>query len=934
MPVPKTVSAALPPWASGPAASLLTVDGNYKAALRNPHAGYIYAYFEKNAFGSKKWKAWAVGDTGSIYPLPDPDFEIGPTLASLTCQRTGHMPALLHHIVIDQPHKCGATWLAFSPHHWSAKTRQRYAQDSDLRGRRMTRIEPAQLIASASPSGKNLTAGSPEAIAAILEYSPSFDASQLPFDTAAAPVSTAESGEFSQVSLELLSTRYAPDIRTNAAREAAGSLKRRSRMIDGSPHPGIVLALCPAASIALELNGYRNDAAGRVAQYGDRDRALQIDAWSAITGLQKAMMQHAAQVARYTSDYGIWPWTPDDSARHMKQVKTQYANDPARVQREADLCRRWELDGQQGIPTHVARQRQFYVGLDQAGWLRGQAQVDRQAAMYTTPTKSTGLTLVQQRELRSQQWETTASSDAARRWTEKYWPLINEPAMTYFKERWDAFLAAADTLIDARTATLVKWLQGADFLAALEDFDPAETADGVAFEDLIGHAIVGIDSSATGRAKIDEWVHQMSATAPHNLLWRALAQNQQDVAAEVATLLQAAYGAPVPLALAAWDAAANKVKWKKIASIAKKSLTFFNTNMKAFYDKTSGITAVQQTRGLDLILATTGYRILKPLTWTVDTVNEGLLQTFLAVRAGATYESSMNLVSAQIENQTLERDDLIRRLRNNEHYLNEAAKARQAELSAKWKALRDAADEVDKTKRSYNAARDARIAVVVALFEALNLYKTSQKLGHDPKDAKLRMDVVAASMGTTSAVLDVMSNFVKGLADAKDKAISYQALKLSGGALSVATSVYGAVVDFGSVVDALSVSKYRAATLFLARGLLQLSGAGLTLLIALSYCSPSIEAFGKRQALRWAGEAAGDTAKWLLARRAIWMLASLEITIFVEGVSLVISHYEPDALQKWCSLNAFGKERSGAKEAYRTADQQEKALQAAFMETQ
>ena len=101
----------------------------------------------------------------------------------------------------------------------------------------------------------------------------------------------------------------------------------------------------------------------------------------------------------------------------------------------------------------------------------------------------------------------------------------------------------------------------------------------------------------------------------------------------------------------------------------------------------------------------------------------------------------------------------------------------------------------------------------------------------------------------------------------------------------------------------------------------------LTATTTLSYCSPSIQAFGERYARRLVGKAAIYAGERLLLWRAAFLLASLEVAIFVQAVSLVIFHFEPNALETWCDLNAFGKERKNKpKDAYQTIEQQETAL--------
>ena len=501
---------------------------------------------------------------------------------------------------------------------------------------------------------------------------------------------------------------------------------------------------------------------------------------------------------------------------------------------------------------------------------------------------------------------------------------LEPTALSTFKQKQNAFLDEVEKLAEKRTVELVKWLEAPSFITALNDYDAANADDGVVFEDLVGNVIAGINSSPTGQVKIDSWIAEMKAT-PTNLLVRALAQNQTEAVEAVEAALEIAYGAPTPATEKAWQVAKEKVKWNKVADIGKKSLSFFNTNMKAINDATSGIDKIANTHGLDLILATTGHRLLRPLSLLGDTINEFALQKFLLLRAGVENKAALALVEAQIRFQGLEREELIARLRTKSSELSQASAARRAELGKRWKDLRVSSDVVDAAKGNYNAARDARIALVVALFEGLNLIKLQKKLSADPHDAKLEMQVAAAWFGSMSAFVDVASNLVKGVADTKDKALSYQALKVAGGALSIAGSLYGVYLDAIGGRKALAGGDYRMAMMLSVRSLFQGISAGLTLFTTLSYCSPGFEAFGKRVAIKFVSRMALASAERLLAWRAGLMLASLEVAIFIQGLTMVVTLFEPDALETWCSLSAFGKSRK-KKGAYTSAEEQEMAL--------
>lgn len=110
--------------------------------------------------------------------------------------------------------------------------------------------------------------------------------------------------------------------------------------------------------------------------------------------------------------------------------------------------------------------------------------------------------------------------------------------------------------------------------------------------------------------------------------------------------------------------------------------------------------------------------------------------------------------------------------------------------------------------------------------------------------------------------------------------------------------------------------------LFGIRGTFQATSAVLSCLTALSYCSPLIETFGKRFGERLTAKALTTSATRLLLARAALVFASLEVSIFVLAVTLIIWYFEDDALQKWCDRCAFGLKRPQLQDSYKTAESQ------------
>lgn len=222
--------------------------------------------------------------------------------------------------------------------------------------------------------------------------------------------------------------------------------------------------------------------------------------------------------------------------------------------------------------------------------------------------------------------------------------------------------------------------------------------------------------------------------------------------------------------------------------------------------------------------------------------------------------------------------------------------------------------------------------MIVAVFEAFNLYKASAKAAKEPGSERVQAMLTAAKLATAAAAIDVLSNMVKGLAAAGDRAASYQVLKFGGGGLAVVASGYGAALDFEDEKRARKSGDYRMSILLGIRGGFQVTSAVLTALTALSYCSPLIETFGKRFGERLVGKAITAAATRLLLARAALVFASLEVSIFLLFVSGVIWVFTDDALETWCDRCAFGTKRKALSDAYNNVITQKKQFDEALTE--
>jgi hypothetical protein len=906
---------ALPGWA--PAAKVAPVPmAGYDYALRTVRAGYLYVFFEKNRTGSNKWQSWEISASGTLYPLKSPEWVI--PLASKTCSRSGHSPARLHFIVIENPDQCKTSWMAFSEHQWSKETLKRYAGDKTLRSQRMLRFEPAALIASDNPGGECMTAGSQAALEAICDYAPGFVFSKLPFEEPATrikPISTGEDGKFAQAALESFhSTRYPwADGRTGTADKAAEMLKLRSKKKDGSAHPGVVVALPDAIGCAHEMNGYRNDVAGCIARYGD-ERGMQITAVNILDGLEQALKQKALDEIEQP-----WQWTAQDSATRLKGVKPSASAEDKAL--EQDLCARWERDAAARVPQSMAQQRSINLARGRSAYGADQVRIDKSIAVRQK-TIANNPQISKERHASADQ---SAKADYA-----KCMQRIDPKARDAFKNNWMAFLAAADKTIDKRTIELNKWLDAAALQTALDDFHPVNVADGAAFEAVVAKIIMGISSSAAGGKKINDWVKEAQAK-PGNLLWRAVALNQTDIIEALNDIMaQAKQQVDTPLSETAVLAAQGTTKHlAKFSDLIKKALSLHNTLRK------DGVIRVP-TGGLEKILMAVGERFFQPFVKKgVDTLAEKWVQSLLLLRTGADYTHTMALVMAEAKFGKIGRTETLMLMSMGQAIAGQQTSQGFNALKQAWKDLAGAADTPKANSNpalagGFNEARDLRFAMVATLLQGLFAWKLSQDAANDPNNQKLQGQLFAAQLSFGAGVIDLGATSIKGLNAVGDKALSFQGLKIAGGVLSAGAGVIAGQLDFEEAEKAKLKNNYALARLYRLKGYANFAGAGFSALATLSYAQPAMGMIEKRFVTSAVARGLSYGAARLVAARAILMLGGMGFSLAVLAIQGIVWVFSDSELQIWCEQCAFGNERQ--KKSYSTPEIQMQRLGEALQE--
>jgi hypothetical protein len=885
--VPSTVQQSLPGWTSGDKVKSVALGGDYKYALRTLRAGYVYLFYGKGQRGSNYWECYSVGEDGSMILQPSTAMAQPQATPVLLCTRNGHTNTNVYFIVIPEPQKCGPVWIAFSEHKWSEDTLARYKADTALRDKRMQTIQPPAMAGGAKHTHGQIADAA--VLKEIIEFAPREPTlAALPHGGNAAVVSNAD-GSYITGALTKQSTRYPWHFKDDVAQPVVDRMIARGKTPDpndkdAKPH---VLALWDAVGITHELNGFRNEAAGCIAKYGN-ERELEITAMNAIEGVKKALETKREDQTRdyLQSERERRAMGYDPALVQGRRARALKAPDSPLKTAELRHCELMDYIGTKGLwyafEFDLSRiQMDTDPARRMAAYDQFKARVDAHVAALPQ----------QEREILEE-----SRGGAARDW-QKYEKKLQPGAQAAFKKKYDTFLGAADKIIDARTVELIKWLEAPLLMSTLEDYHDRNVSDGVAFEDVVGDAIFGIASSKSGAMKIEEWVKQAKASVKTNLLWRAIALNQQDGVAEVDTALQAAYGSPTTLSEAAWGNVGAQVKWNKLADLYKKAVSLANANVK------QGVNPVQ-TRGLDKVLITLGDAAFKPVAKVVDTVNEKLLQTLFLLRSGVDLNASLALVAAQAKHEGVSRARLIQRINTSKAFVQADVSTERKLLNQRWAALKSSADVPDARTGALSGVKETRLAVIVAILEGVNLWKISKSVSNDPK---IQFQLRAAQMATAAACLDIAASAIKGASALKDVAMSYQVLKVSGGVLSGGASFVGSYLDWGERQEQRAKANYAVARLYAFRSVSQFLSGSLTILIGVSYTAPLLKQLSQRFAASFILRAGSSVAGWALGARAALMLGGIWVSVATLAISAAIWYFSDDALQDWCDQSAFGK---------------------------
>ncbi|KWZ43337.1 Fis family transcriptional regulator [Burkholderia savannae] len=511
-----------------------------KYGLRQLREGFVYLFYELGARGAYYWEVYSVAPDGSLWKQLD-TASAKRIDAPQACRRTGHSASRLQYLVIEKPHQCGNVWVAFSEWPWSRDTVKRYgardAQAASLRKKRMQLIEPAKWISA--PKTGTYSAPLTEAnLQHVIEYAPAvattakgepvgLQSTELP-----EAVSFGELGAFRDARLQTCTSRYPWTMRNKAAAGAKLSpaaelvkhAESNSRKEKGAVCVPMMLALWDGVGITHELNGFRNDAQARFLQYCD-EQALRINALQWIDQAKLAVEAGARRKATFDhspATPGSTSWYyPDAVAKQKAAAKT-----PADQQFWSD----YQWMGENGVPPSYARQiTQFRAAPSSPAYqdamtrarkyVEAKPRIEENRARRIDQDTATGSV---------QDWskyrEKLADDTSGKPGSAKG----NVKRIDVFRILYQRIQDQKQALLAQRTADVANWLDAPLFLVGLEDYHDQNGFDGVAFEFVIFHAIVGLSADSSGVAALNKLIDRLDPTKPESLIWRMVASNQKE----------------------------------------------------------------------------------------------------------------------------------------------------------------------------------------------------------------------------------------------------------------------------------------------------------------------------------------------------------------------------------------------------------------------
>ncbi|OBR48508.1 T6SS effector BTH_I2691 family protein, partial [Paraburkholderia tropica] len=531
------------------------------------------------------------------------------------------------------------------------------------------------------------------------------------------------------------------------------------------------------------------------------------------------------------------------------------------------------------------------------------------------------------------------------------------------------------------------WLSADTFRYALNDYDPNDAADGMAFSGVIDEAYAGLPATTAGLQIIEKVINNMDPTDEHSYFWRAFCYNQTDIRQDMKTFLarvQATKSESILNQTAAWYESKLSMFTADLGYL-KSFLKFYDSMDKVLKNERTVTASERLVRNLqiDRFTVWAGRGLVNVFGPVSRTVGGKLIDGALMVRGGIALEDAKRIVVkkaiwegqmdsvlktniAGIKAQNPGLSDLEVRARAYQALANDERGIVVRNLYANAKitpnATRDAATASVKlsgalfviellnyfmlwTKTDKTAADDlAIVSGTLSLVGAsLNVY--NKWLG---SFAKSGANITLAGMKVASSCLGGISSFISIYSDGKkvDSGLKSGSLKqvffytfktmldVASGAVAVLTAVSSSAPLLLRYTT-LSPGKARFLGKLAARvaaSQAQLDGRAAGLVAEKLGQSVTSAAFKSASSFAGQGAAAEIAAEvtaegWLLfGGRLILIATGWEVAVILTVITLIYNYFTPDDLENWLSGCPFGV----SPDTGWTLETQQKAFEAAL----
>ncbi|QBH01323.1 T6SS effector BTH_I2691 family protein [Xanthomonas oryzae] len=826
--------------------------------------------------------------------------------------------------MIEQPHRCGKVWVAFSQAAWSEETVKRYggqgAESASLRAKRMQVIQPAAWMTSPTPGPHNapLTAALLEQ---VIEYAPAVPVAlgeplSLPCLRKALSVSSGDKGAWRQQRLTLCSSQYEWTMRQGTA-EQVQARAQASSFADASMSascPPMMLALWDGIGLVHEINGFRNDAQGRFLNYCD-EQALKINALQWIDQARQAVQAEAHRRATFDHSPAVAGSTGWYSPQAVAAQRAKAAT--------ADERQYWDdLDwlGRNGVPPSYQRQlTQFRsvpasshyqdVMRDARGYVAAQPRVRQERAEHIAQDTETGT---------EKGWEKYAEKLAG--------DTPGQPTpkkLEVFRTLYERLQQAKQALLDQRTADVAAWLEAPLWLDTLEDYAPDSLEDGLRFQSAIYGGIVGLKAHPAGVKVLETLIGRLDPEQRNSLVWRMVAGNQTEGKQALKLALARAEADKHKLldgvheGYDSFAEAMEKVKkfaevWQKMSALANQ-VRPLNKAEKLLKD-----------HGVDQAIAEVGDLVFKRFAVTNSIgnfVGESIVKAIFMAKVRMQDADIRELVvkQAQVE-------PAMRRRFMDEYQAQRERGASSPEafrLANEAVAATEGATLLRERWSRVRVTEGVGVVGLVGLIEVFALIKLCLKKDKEGKD-------IAELWGATFSVAGATAEIALKPLEALTLERGARTLKIMGTYAASAAAGVGAVLDGLDVIENIKKREMALVGLY---GLKALGGAasfGAFILTALSSSAPFFERTATQllgrevifSRLGWIAQGIGDATAEAAGKAVLtasaeriaamtvgrWLLilASWEIQVAIIGIQVLIWSLSDNDLQKIIEESVFG----------------------------